>query len=455
MRKELNEMNFHFMVSVWPILKNNPLLEERYNLGSASKYNDFGFLAFYDPEVCENFYKMVKDSMFSLGVNSIWLDATEPEIYPLNINTNIGPFDNYALTYSLAVTSSVYEARRKDFPDQRVFNLTRSGFCGQQRYAAACWSGDVQATWEQLAEQIPAGLNFCMAGLPYWTTDIGSYFRESDSYGLTLENQYNNVEFRELLTRWFEYGTFCPLFRIHGKNSRTAVWNYGIDFENTAIEFINLRYQLMPYIYSLAWQVTEKGSIIMKPLVYDYPGDKNTWDINDQFLFGSSILVNPVVKYKGRSRELYLPAGYWYNFWTGEMLNGERNITAAAPLNRIPLFIKAGSVLPVGPRVQYAMQEVMEPLKIMVYPGANGSFELYEDEGETYNYEKGAYSKILINWDDKKRSLTFNDRQGSFKGMMEKRVFKIILIEKENGAALDQDKGIAVNYDGSKQTVRL
>lgn len=181
MYQELKKLNFHSMVSVWPIIQNNPKLEERYNLGPTSKYNDFGFLAFYDPMVRQNFYKMVKDSMFSLGVNSIWLDATEPEIYPININTNLGPFDNYALTYCLGVTSSIYEGRRKDFPDQRVFNLTRSGFCGQQRYAAACWSGDVKATWEQLAEQIPAGLNFCMAGLPYWTTDIGSYFRDSQS----------------------------------------------------------------------------------------------------------------------------------------------------------------------------------------------------------------------------------------------------------------------------------
>jgi alpha-D-xyloside xylohydrolase len=455
MCQDLNKMNFHLMVSVWPIVKNNRKLEERYNLGPDSKYNDFGFLAFYDPAVRQNFYKMVKDSMFSLGVNSIWLDATEPEIYPLNRNTNIGPFDNYALTYCLGVTSSLYEARRKDFPDQRVFNLTRSGFSGQQRYAAACWSGDVSATWEQLAEQIPAGLNFCMAGLPYWTTDIGSYFRESEEYNLTLENQYTNREYRELLTRWFQYGTFCPLFRIHGKNSKTEVWNYGADFENTAKKFIDLRYQLMPYIYSLAWLVTDKGEIIMKPLVHDYPQDKNTWNIKDQFLFGSSILVSPVTKFTARSRILYLPAGYWYNFWTGEKFNGGRNIDVPAPLDQMPLFVKAGAIIPVGPKVQFAMQDVKDPLKILVYPGENGSFELYEDEGETYHYEAGAYSKILISWDDKIKTLTLGERQGTFNKMLNKREFKIILIGKAEGKALDQNEGASIIYDGGKQVIKF
>jgi len=454
MIRNLKDMNFHFMVSVWPILRNQGL-EKKYDLGKDSKYNDFGFLAFYNPRVRESFYKMVKDSMYSLGVNSIWLDATEPELYPLNTKTVLGSYDNYALTYSLAVTRSVYEGHRKDFPDDRVFNLTRSGFCGQQRYAAACWSGDVKATWEQLSEQIPAGLNFCMAGLPYWTTDIGSYFRECNGYDLTLENQYTNPVFRELLSRWFEYGTFCPIFRIHGKQSNTEVWNYGKDFESLAREFINIRYQLMPYIYSLAWQVTDKGSIMMKPLVYDYPQDKNTWDIRDQFLFGSAIMVNPVINYKARSRNIYFSSGYWYNFWTGEKVSGGKSVTVSAPLNQEPIFIKSGSIIPVGPKVQFAMQDVKTPLKIFVYPGADGSFELYEDEGETYHYEQGAYSEILMNWDDQTRTLTLGERKGTFKGMLNKREFKVILMDGKNGKMLDQNDGVAISYKGTKQTVKL
>ncbi|MBB3186200.1 glycoside hydrolase family 31 protein [Microbacter margulisiae] len=454
MCQKLKGLNFHLMVSVWPCLRNHKL-EEKYNLGAQYKYDTVnGNLDFYNKEVRKNFYKMVKDSMFSVGVNSIWLDGTEPEVYPLNATTAIGPYDNYALTYSLPVTRSIYEGFRKDFPNQRVFSLTRSAFVGQQRYAAACWSGDIKGTWEQFAEQISAGMNYAMAGLPYWTTDIGGFFRDSTSLNPKYDNQYTNIEYKELLTRWFEFGTFCPIFRIHGYKSNTEVWRYGTTFENIARKFIDLRYQLMPYIYSLAWQVTSQGAIIMKPLVHDYPQDKNTWNIKHQFLFGSSILVSPIIKYKARGRNLYLPAGSWINFWTGEKVCGGRNVNVLAPLNQIPLFIKSGSIIPVGPKVQYAMQPYSSPLKILVYPGADASFILYEDEGDTYNYEKGDYSTIKINWDDKTKTLTFGARDGKFNGMLLNRSFDIYLMG-QNNKKLGQGQGILIPYDGKKKIIHL
>ena len=451
---QLKKLNFHLMVSVWPCVRNKKL-EEKYGLGAFKLDTITGNLDFYNPKVRASYYQMLNDSMFSLGVNSIWLDGTEPEVYPLNATTNLGPYDNYALTYSLPVTQSVYEGHRKDYPEQRVFNLTRSSFAGQQRYAAACWSGDVKGTWEQFAEQIPAGLNFSMAGLPYWTTDIGGFFRDSKSLNPIYDNQYTNPEYKELLTRWFQFGTFCPLFRIHGYVSNTEIWRYGTPFEKMAREYIDLRYQLMPYIYSSAWQVTNKGSILMKPLVHDYPNDKNTWNIKDQYLFGSSILVNPVTRYKASSRELYLPVGNWFNFWTNETVIGGKKITAPASLDQIPLFIKAGSIIPVGPKVQYAMQQINVPLKIIVYPGANNSFELYEDEGESYRYEKGEYSTILINWDDKAQTLSFGKRQGKYNEMPSSRQFQIILVRKERGVAFDLKGDTLINYNGENQTIKL
>jgi len=453
MCQELKYLNFHLMVSVWPKITNQKL-EERYNLGQY-KIDKAGNLDFFNPKVCEGYYQLLKDSMFDIGVSSIWLDGTEPEDYPLGSMTSLGLFDHNALAYSLMVTRSVYEGHRKDYPNKRVFNLTRSAFAGQQRYGAAVWSGDVLASWEQFREQITAGLNLSMSGLPYWTTDIGGFFRDSKSLNPRFDNQYTNDAFKELLTRWFQFGTFCPLFRIHGYISNTEVWRYGKPFEDMARNFIDLRYQLMPYIYSTANEVTTKGVAVIKPLAHDYPNDQKCWDIKDQFLFGSSIMVCPVTRNGVRKRDVYLPEGKWFDFWSGKELQGGTTITADAPLDKIPLFIKSGSILPIGPKVQYAMQPSKEPLQIHVFPGADGSFNFYEDEGEDYNYEKGEFSVIPIIWNEKNQTLTFGKRKGDFVGMANEKVFRIVIAsEKTTKLKVLVNELIEVKYSGKELQVR-
>jgi alpha-D-xyloside xylohydrolase len=455
MVQKLKEEHFHLMVSVWPRVA-NPKLESRYHFTGHTIDDSSGNLDLYSAEVRKNYYQMIKDSMFDIGVSSIWLDGSEPETRKKNAATVAGPFDKVALTYPLKVTQSLYEGQRIDFPGLRVFNFTRSAFPGMQRYGAGYWTGDVLASWEQLRQQIAGGLNFAMSGLPYWTTDAGGFFRDQQSLNPAYDNQYTNAGYKELLTRWFQFATFCPMLRIHGYVSNTEIWRYGADFEHTARSFIDLRYRLMPYLYSLAGSVTQKGALIMAPLVHDFPEDKNTWKISDQFLLGSSLLVNPVVIPGAHSRSIYLPKGDWYDFWTGSKRAGGRSVTVETSMEKIPLMVKAGTILPVGPVLQYAMQPDSTPLKIFVYPGSNGSFTLYEDEGENYNYEKGRYSIIPFQWNDKERTLTIGERKGDFSGMLQKRKIGIVLAGQAGVKGLDNTMtDVWVVYDGKRQIVRL
>jgi alpha-D-xyloside xylohydrolase len=451
MCKTLDGMHINLMVSVWPKV-NNAKLSERYNL-EKYKIGDKGNLDFYDPELRESFYKMLSDSMFNMGVKSIWLDGTEPEDFPSGVMTKMGIFDHNALAYSYNVTRSVYEGFKKQYPNRRLFNLTRSAFAGQQRFSAAAWSGDVSATWIQFREQITAGLNFSMSGLPYWTTDIGGFFRDHKSINWEYDNQYTNESYKELLTRWFQFGTFCPLFRIHGFHSKTEIWNYGMPFEKTARNFIDLRYQLMPYIYSTANQVTNQGGIVIKPLGHDYPDEPECWNIKDQFLFGDAMMVCPVTVEGLRKREVYLPEGNWVDFWEGKEIAGGKNIEANVPLERIPVYIKSGSILPVGQKIQYAMQKTTKPMRLYVYPGDNGAFELYEDEGENCNYEKGQNSRIGLSWNDSEKILTIGDRKGEYEGMASSRKFEIILVKEGFGKETSISK--IISYDGSQQQIEL
>jgi len=452
----LKDMHFHLMVSVWPRL-DNPALEKRYHLTTSHMIDTTsGNLDLWNPQVRKDYYKMIRDSMFSFGVSSIWLDASEPENHGPHAHTFLGPFNQYALTYPLEVTKAVYNGHRKDYPNQRVFNLTRSAFAGMQRYGAAYWTGDINATWHRFRAQIPGGLNFSMAGLPYWTTDIGGFFREKKSLNPVYKDQYTSSAYKELLTRWFEFGAFCPIFRIHGYKSETEVWRYGKTFEQTARKYLNLRYQLMPYIYTLASKVTLDGTIMMRPLAFAYPHDKNTWNIPDQFLFGSSILVNPVTHRNARSRNIYLPKGNWFNFWTDKEISGGKKLNVHAPLDEIPLFVKAGSIIPVGPKVQYASQPTNKPIRLFLYPGANTTYKLYEDDGETYRYEQGKYSQIPMNWNDQKKRLTMGDRIGSFKGMKSVRKFEIVLVKPGKVHGLHSQKvDTTITYNGKEQVISL
>lgn len=308
----------------------------------------------------------------------------------------------------------MYVGRREEFPNERVFNLTRSAYSGQQRYGATSWSGDTEASWRQFSEQIAAGLNFTMAGVPYWTHDIGGFFRDSKSINPRFDSQYTNPEFIELLTRWFQFGAFCPVFRIHGYVSETEIWRYDEAFESTARKFIDLRYQLMPYIYSQAWQITNNSRQLMSPLAYHYPEDKKTWGIKDQFFFGESIMAGFVTDYNKREKEIYLPAGDWYNYWTNEKTQGGKTITVDAPLDETPVFVKAGSIIPFGPKLQYATQATDEPIRIKVYPGKDASYVLYQDDNESYDYENGEFSELIITYSESSKEVTIGNGEGSY-----------------------------------------
>ncbi len=445
MVKELNQLNLKLMVSVWPEVKNKPL-EKKYGL---KKIESSNYIDIYDKEVSKQFYRVLSDSMFHKGVSSIWLDGTEPEgVNNTDVNTAVGPYKEVQNPYSLEVTRAVYEGRRQEFPNERVFNLTRSAYAGQQRYGAASWSGDVEASWEQLAEQIPAGLNFTMAGVPYWTHDIGGFFRDSKSINPQFDNQYTNPEYIELLTRWFQFGTFSPIFRIHGYVSETEIWRYGQEFEDTARKFIDLRYQLMPYIYSEAWKVTNDSHLLMSPLVYYYPEDKNTWSIKDQLFFGESIMVSFITEYKKRDKEVYLPEGDWFNFWTNEKVEGGRKILVDTPLNSTPIFIKAGSIIPTGPKIQYTTQKTNEPLLLKIYPGKDATYILYLDDNESYDYENGEFSEIKIIYSEVTQEVTLTKLSGDFINYEKEPMhFSVELIGK--------DEIQNIRFKGSEITIKL
>jgi alpha-D-xyloside xylohydrolase len=361
----------------------------------------------------------------------------------------------------------VYNGQRAVTSDKRVFILTRSAFAGQQRYGANTWTGDVQATWGDLARQITAGLNFTLCGIPHWNSDIGGFFL--GSYPRRLEDP----GYRELYVRWLQFGTFCPMMRSHGADAPREIWQFGKKGEAyyDAIEkFIKLRYSLLPYIYSLSWDVTARQSSMMRALVMDFANDKSVLGINDQYMFGKSILVCPVVEAmytqssgEGRnivrtadfstirSRSVYLPKGAdWVDYWTNKKLSGGQTISKQSPLDVMPLYVKAGSIIPIGPDVQYAEEKKWDELEIRIYKGANGTFVLYEDEFDNYNYEKGQYSEISFNWNDSSRSLTIADRKGSYTGMLQQRNFNVILIET---GKTNQPKQIA--YSGNKVSMKL
>ena len=359
----------------------------------------------------------------------------------------IGSGARYANLYPLMTTSAVYQGERRESDRKRVFILSRSAFAGSQRDAAAVWSGDVNSDWVTFQRQIPAGLNYSLSGLPYWTTDIGGF----------VDGNPDDPAYRELFVRWFEFGTFCPIFRVHGGRStnQNELWSYGSDAQQILTSYDRLRYRLMPYIYSLAWKTTSEGYTPMRPLVMDFLTDVRARNIGDQFMFGPAILVSPVTEPGATARHLYLPKSKWYDFWSGASTDGGQAVEASVPLDRIPLFVRAGSILPLGPDVEYAEEKPADPIELRIYRGADAGFMLYEDENDTYDYEKGAYATIAFQWDDAKRTLTISDRKGSFPGMLENRTFRIVFVGEGHGAGIaptDQPDKI-VKYSGKQVTV--
>lgn len=444
--KELHDLNAHFNISIWSNPDKNSeigkayVTKERFIPGTK-------WLDYFNPETRKEYWNTLKENMFDHGVDSWWMDAVEPENDALKgERTYIGSGDFYRLTYPLLVSKAVYEGQREVTDEKRVCILTRSAFSGQQRYGVINWSGDIGGNWDAYRRQIVAGLNFSLSGFPYWTTDIGGFFRSGRA-------QYSDEKYHELLTRWFQWGAFNPVFRMHGYQSETEPWKFGDKVENNMRKMLNLRYRLLPYIYSEAWQVTHHGSTMMRPLVMDFNGDSASVKQPYEYMFGKTFLVAPVTEAGATQRDVRLPEfPMWYDFWTGSGYQGGQTIQAEAPLDKIPLFVKAGSILPMGPIVQYAGEKEKEPLELWVYAGASGEFTLYEDEGDTYNYEKGIYATIHFGWDDENKILTIGDRQGSFPGMPDERKFNIRLASENRKVGMETTGGFdqVINYTGRK-----
>jgi alpha-D-xyloside xylohydrolase len=449
--KELHELNAHFNISIWSNPDKKSAVCKEYVEKNLYIPNTV-WLDYFNPVTRKTYWKTLNENLFSHGVDSWWMDATEPENDALKgKQTFFGLGNFYRLTYPMFVSQAVYEGQRKISSDKRVCILTRSAFSGQQRYGIINWSGDIGGTWDSYKRQIVAGLNYCISGLPYWTTDIGGFFRPGNS-------QYTDEKFQELLIRWFQWGVFNPIFRIHGYQTETEPWKYGQNVEENIRKMLNLRYRLLPYIYSEAWQITKNGSTLMRPLVMDFKDDTTALDQPYEYMFGKSFLIAPVIKPKAEIRELYLPKGTdWYDFWTSEKTNGGLTINKAVPIDIIPVYVKAGSIIPVGPDVQYAGEKRWDNLEVRIYPGADGEFTLYEDENDNYNYEKGKYSIITFQWEDAKKTLTINNRKGSFLGMLNERKFNIVIISENDGIGMEKVKKYdkVVTYYGKKVVVKL
>ena len=457
MIRELHAMHSHVMISVWA----------KFDLGT-SNYNELrraGVLyaptfpgyswsiptesnQWYDPfnPVGRRIYwRQMSDDLFKLGIDAWWLDASEPELDVRwgefrTIQTAGGPGVKVFNAYPLLHTTAVYQGQRAETDRKRVCILTRSAWAGQQRNAAIVWSGDVRGTWNVFARQIPAGLNFSISGIPYWNTDIGGFF------GAKL----HDPAYQELFTRWFQFGAFCPMFRVHGTDAPKELWRWDQPTQKIMENFIDLRYRLLPYIYSTSWRVTSEGYTMMRPLIMDFGSDTNVVNLGDEYLFGQAILVCPVTQSNVTTRAVYLPAGpTWYDFWTGKSYPGGQTLEAAAPIEIMPLFVRAGSIIPYGPQIEYAMEK-SDPIEIRVYRGANGSFTLYEDEGDNYNYEKGKFATIPISWNEATHTLEIGKRAGKFPGMLKERTFNVVWISDDHGAGIasaDRPDAI-VHYDG-------
>jgi alpha-D-xyloside xylohydrolase len=624
----LHKENFHLMISIWCSFgPNTPVYKDMDKNGFL--YPTVGWAGFkyfdaYNPHANDLFWLYAKKGLFSKGLDGWWMDSTEPDV--VNANTkesteyelkrmarnHLGSFARYLNPYSLLATEGIYKNQRKETDQKRVCILTRSTFAGQQRAAATTWSGDIGANWEVYKHQITAGINHCMSGIPYWTFDIGAFVL--GSYGGVFCNGGKDPAYQELYTRMFQFGSFCPIFRSHGSETPREIWQFG-DFSNSLIKFDNLRYRLMPYIYSLASQVTMNGYTLMRGLAMDFAADAKVYSIDDQFMFGPAIMVCPVTDYmlhrppessilvtplhfktdegksglnaryfkdteyknfskeqidscinvnwyatgrpeyvtdstlairwkgklipsqtgkhqfnikcygpkkifingkqlsyvyqsvevytemieldsgkvydfaletenytpgalrmelywktpeifsrekiivkKQQRRNIYLPANsLWFDFWTGDTVAGGRTISSDAPIDKIPLFIKAGSIIPTGPFVQYASEKPSDPIELRIYPGTDGTFTLYEDENDNYNYEKGLFSTISFSWDNTKQQLRIGKRKGTFPGMMTRRIFQIVIVNKDKGNGIELTKvpDRTVHYSGEEQVLDL
>jgi alpha-D-xyloside xylohydrolase len=463
MVQTLHDEHFHLMASVWPFFQ--PGSDAFDELNRDKLFVDEGkdvYPAYYsgarvydafDPKARNVYWKQIQKSLFDIGVDAFWMDSTEPgDLYAeehgsILDGATIGdeegaPSEN---AFPFMTTKAIYDGQRS-VTDKRVFILTRSGFLGMQRNAAAAWSGDIATNFDTLRREIPAGLNYSMSGLPYWTTDVGGF----------LGGNTDDPAYRELFVRWFQYGSFCPVFRVHGTrtNNQNELWSYGTQAQEILMLYDRLHYRLMPYNYTLAARTTFESYTPMRALAFDFASDPKTLDISDEFMFGPSLLVAPVIEAGAVNRSVYLPAGAeWYDFWTGARIAGGKRIIKDTPLSIMPLYVRAGSILPMGPEVQYSNEKPDAPVELRIYPGQNGVLRLYEDDGTTYNYEKKQYSWIPIKWDDNARTLTIAAREGSFPGLKATSSFNIVLASASNGKGEQEGSGRLIVYNGTSLTV--
>ncbi|HEV2275122.1 MAG TPA: TIM-barrel domain-containing protein [Acidobacteriaceae bacterium] len=463
----LHQEHVHMMASIWPLF-----LPGSANFAAMDRNRFFVVLGNYrfrlyypgtrlydafSARARTLYWRQVEQSLSSIGVDAFWMDSTEPSdnygeergSMLAGARTAWGNGSRYANLYPFMTTLGIYDGQRSMTDRKRVFTLTRSAFAGMQHNAAAAWSGDVATNFATLRREIPAGLNYSMTGLPYWTTDIGGF----------LGGDTTDPAYRELFVRWFQYGAFCPIFRVHGvrTNNENELWSYGDQAQQILTLYDRLRYRLLPYIYSAAARTTFDAYTPMRALAFDFAGDPKILDLTDEFMFGPSLLVAPVTEAGAAARSVYLPRGAdWFDFWTGARVSGGEEIRRETPLAILPLYVRAGSILPLGPESEYTGQHPDAPVELRVYPGADASSSFYEDDGTTYDYEKSLYARIAMHWDDQARVLTLDARQGSFPGMQSRRTFSIILVDATNGLGeAVSPSARTVVYDGTPQRIQF
>lgn len=479
MTRKLHDLGAAMMLSIWPNMSGmgenqKEMLEQGFLLGNRSTYNAFSKAA------RSLYWKQAEEGIFQYGVDAWWCDCTEPfeadwcgplrpephERMLINVEAAKKYMDPGELcAYSLCHSRGIYEGQRKTTEEKRVVNLTRSSFAGQHRYAAITWSGDIGANWETLARQIPEGLNFCASGEPYWTFDIGGFFVSPGQEWFRC-GEYpegcKDLGYRELYTRWLQLGTFMPMMRSHGTDTPREIWRFGepgTPFYDTIAKFIRLRMKLLPYLYSQAATVSMKGVTFLTALGLAFPHDPATYSVNDQFLFGPSLLVCPVTKpmyYETgskplentlKSRTVYLPAGCgWYDLWTGKFYQGGQLLEADAPLDQIPLYVKSGSILPMGPALEYPAQNLYPELTLRIYPGKDASFLLYDDEGDSYRCEQGLYSITPLHWKEASRTLKIGPQKGEYPGIPSSQVFHVLLGDIQKTVILEKGGEICVTF---------
>jgi len=455
MVRAVHDANAHIIISIWPRfdlgLEHTAELEKAHALYAPVYPNVYpkGEGRWYDPFSAEGrrlYWRFLAEKLFARGFDGWWMDASEAELggrwgEMRDVTTGAGPGAKVFNAFPLMHAAGVYEGQRAATPAKRVFILTRSAFAGSQRNAAVTWSGDTQGTWDVFRRQIPAGLDFSITGIPYWNTDIGGFFAGDPA----------DPKYAELFTRWFQFGAFCPMFRVHGTGQPKEMWRFDEATQRVLIEYDRLRYHLLPYLYSVSWRVTHDGYTMLRPLVMDFRTDPAVRAITDQFLFGPALMANPVTSAGAVARRVYLPAGTrWTDFWTGREYDGGQTIEAAAPIDRMPLFVRAGSIVPYAADRQHALQDPAAPIELRVYRGADGAFTLYEDGGDNYDYERGAYATIGFRWNEAAGSLTIGPRRGDYPGMARERIFRVVFVSRRHGAgiALTDSPNTEVTYTG-------